>query len=45
MQFKEMGYSAALAIVLAAGPANMALAQSADVSANATAGLTLVAQQ
>jgi hypothetical protein len=45
MQFTGMGYSAALAVVLAAGPANMALAQSADVSANATAGLTLVAQQ
>jgi hypothetical protein len=45
MQFKGMGYSAALAAVLAAGPANMALAQSADVSANANAGLTLVAQQ
>lgn len=45
MQFKGIGNSAALAIVLAAGPANMALAQSADVSANANAGLTLVAQQ
>jgi hypothetical protein len=44
MQFRGMGYSAALAVVFA-GPANMALAQSADVSANANAGLTLVAQQ
>ena len=37
MQFRGMGYLAALAVMFAAGPANMALAQSADVSANANA--------
>ena len=45
MQFREMRYSAALAIVLAAGSTSMAQAQSAGVSANANAGVTLVAQQ
>lgn len=44
MKFTEMRHTAALAIVLAACPASMAMAQSADVSANANAGLTLVAQ-
>jgi hypothetical protein len=45
MQFREMRYSAALAVVLAAGPASMALAQSADGSTTASADVTLVAQQ
>ena len=45
MQFRKMRHTAALAIVLAAGPASMALAQSADVSASGNAGLILAAQQ
>jgi hypothetical protein len=45
MQFREMKYSAALAIVLAVGSTSMALAQSADVSASANASVILAAQQ
>ena len=45
MKCRKMRHTAMLAIMLAAGPASMALAQSADVSASANAGLTLVAQQ